>query len=204
MNKRNYMREMEEILKSLDSDRYKPPLLLHVCCAPCASGCLDLLIPYFDITAFFYNPNMDTLEEYKRRANEFERFVREADLPIKTIIRQHESHKFYEFCRGLEDEPEGGRRCFKCYELRLRETAKFGSENDFAYYSTTLTLSPYKNAEVINQLGERLGVMHGIKWLPSDFKKKDGFKKSTEVSREYGLYRQNYCGCVYSKGGDIA
>lgn len=204
MNKRNFSKEMDELIAKLDPSAPKPKLLLHACCAPCSSGCLERLVPYFDVTIFFYNPNMDSEEEYVKRATELRRFVKEAALPVDVIVCKYNSAPFYEMARGLENVPEGGARCFKCYELRMRETAKVAVENGFDYFTTTLSISPLKNSQKINEIGERLGNFFEVRHLPSDFKKKDGYKRSIELSREYGLYRQNYCGCVYSKRNEPA
>ncbi|MCR5627429.1 MAG: epoxyqueuosine reductase QueH [Lachnospiraceae bacterium] len=195
---RNYSVECENIMKGVDRDN-KPRLLLHVCCAPCSSYCLEYLLDYFDITVFFYNPNMDTEVEYHHRANELQRFIKEAGHDVKVIIKSYKPEEFYDEVRGLEDEPEGGARCLKCYELRLRKAAKYAAENSFDYFTTTLSISPHKNASALNEIGEKLGFEYKVKHLPSDFKKKDGFKRSIELSMQYRLYRQNYCGCVYSK-----
>ncbi len=202
--RRNYMQEMDEIVSSLPLGHPKPKVLLHVCCAPCFSGCFEVLTEWADLTLFFYNPNMDTLREYERRARELRRFVREANIPAAVIVREFDSQPFYRIARGLENEPEGGARCMKCFELRLRETAEYARDNGFDYFTTTLTLSPHKDADRINEIGEFLGNACGVPFLPSDFKKKDGFLKSVRISEEYGLYRQDYCGCVYSRRDDLA
>ncbi|MCR5778667.1 MAG: epoxyqueuosine reductase QueH [Lachnospiraceae bacterium] len=204
MNKRNYSKELEAIIAGLDKSAPKPKLLLHVCCAPCSSYCLEYLAPHFDITVFFYNPNMDSSEEYAKRAAELRRFVKEADLSVDIVIREYDSKPFYDMARGLENVPEGGVRCFKCYELRLKEAAKFARDYGFDYFTTTLSISPLKNSQKINEIGEMIGRFYHVDHLPSDFKKKDGYKRSIELSHEYNLYRQNYCGCVYSKSNELA
>ena len=204
MNKRNYSKELEELIAGLDKSGPKPKLLLHVCCAPCSSYCLEYLAPHFDITAFFYNPNMDSQEEYAKRAAELRRFVKDSGLNVDIVIREYDSKPFYDMARGLENVPEGGVRCFKCYELRMKEAAKFARDYGFDYFTTTLSISPLKNSEKINEIGEMLGRFYKVDHLPSDFKKKEGYKRSIELSREYNLYRQNYCGCVYSKGNEPA
>ncbi|MCR4744960.1 MAG: epoxyqueuosine reductase QueH [Lachnospiraceae bacterium] len=199
MNKRNYSKELDKLIESFKPDEAKPKLLLHVCCAPCSSYCLEYLEPHFDITVFFYNPNMDSEAEYIKRAEELRRFVKESGIKAQIIIKDYDSKPFYEMARGLEKVPEGGERCFNCYELRMREAAVYAAENGFDYFTTTLSISPLKNSTKINDIGEMLSGIYGVKHLPSDFKKKEGYKRSIELSREYNLYRQNYCGCVYSK-----
>ncbi len=209
MNKRNYRKEMETIAelfkKSSESGEnpLKPRILLHVCCAPCFSGCIGSLIDWADVTAFFYNPNINSLEEYDRRAGELVRYIKEAALPVKTVIREYGSEAFYRTVRGLENVPERGIRCDKCFALRLRETALYAKQKGFDYFTTTLTLSPLKNADRINRIGEVIGLDIGVKHLPSDFKKKDGFKISLEESKKHGLYRQDFCGCIYSMKDEI-
>ncbi len=160
---------------------------------------MEYLCSYFDITLLFYNPNMDNREEYDKRKNELLRLVREAGFPVKVEVLEHDPENFYENVKGLENEPEGGKRCFICYELRLRRAAMYASDNGFDYFTTTLSISPLKNAEKINEIGQKLAEEYGIRHLPSDFKKKNGYLRSIELSKEYGLYRQDYCGCVYSK-----
>lgn len=204
MNKRNYSKELEKLIENLDAAEGKKKLLLHVCCAPCSSYCIEYLEPYFDITVFFYNPNMDSAEEYAKRAAELRRFVKESGSKAEVIIRNFEPEPFYEMARGLENIPEGGERCFKCYELRMKEAAKFAASHGYDYFTTSLSISPLKNSAKINDIGEMLACIYGVKHLPSDFKKKEGYKRSIELSKEYGLYRQNYCGCIYSKGNETA
>lgn len=182
----------------------RPGILLHVCCAPCFSGSIESLIDWADVTAFFYNPNMNSDEEYDRRARELRRFIKEAELPVKVVIRKFDASPFYRTVRGLENVPEGGIRCDKCFALRLHETALYAKENGYDYFATTLTLSPLKNVEKINLIGEIIGNDVGVQYLPSDFKKKDGFKHSVEQSEKYGLYRQDFCGCVYSMGDEVS
>ncbi|MCR4746525.1 MAG: epoxyqueuosine reductase QueH [Lachnospiraceae bacterium] len=199
MNKRNYSKELDKLIESFEPGTAKPKLLLHVCCAPCSSYCLEYLEPHFDITVFFYNPNMDSEAEYIKRAEELRRFVKESGVKAQIIIKDYDPKPFYEMARGLEKVPEGGERCFNCYELRMREAAVYAAENGFDYFTTTLSISPLKNSTKINDIGEMLSGIYGVRHLPSDFKKKEGYKRSIELSREYNLYRQNYCGCVYSK-----
>ena len=189
----------DEITGSIEKSGEKKTLLLHSCCAPCSSYCLEYLEPYFDITVFFYNPNMDSAEEYERRASELTRFVKESGSSAKLIIREFDPKPFYEMAQGLEDVPEGGERCFRCYELRMRAAAEFAAGNGYDYFTTSLSISPLKNSTKINDIGEMLSGIYGVKHLPSDFKKKEGYKRSVELSREYNLYRQDYCGCIYSK-----
>ncbi len=182
----------------------RPRILLHVCCAPCFSGSIESLLDWADVTAFFYNPNMNSIEEYGRRSSELSRFIKEADLPVKVVVKTFDASPFYRTVRGLENVPEGGIRCDKCFALRLKETAVFARDNGYDYFATTLTLSPLKNAEKINLIGEIIGNDIGVHYLPSDFKKKDGFKHSIKQSEKYGLYRQDFCGCIYSMGDEIS
>ena len=176
-------------------------MLLHSCCAPCSGYVLAYLNKYFNITVFYYNPNITNKEEYLKRKQEQIRLI--SELPainkINILDADYKPEKFFEISKGLEDCREGGERCFKCYKLRLEATAKAAKENNFDYFCTTLTISPLKNAQKINEIGHMLGDEYQIPFLPSDFKKKEGFKKSIELSSQYNLYRQNYCGCIYSK-----
>ena len=199
-NKRNYQKELEGLITELDKEGPVPKLLLHSCCAPCASYVLEYLSNYFEITVFYYNPNIYPPEEYHERAAEQKRFIEQfpAKNPISYIEGDYDTKRFYEMARGLEKVPEGGERCFKCYELRLRESAILAKEGGFDYFTTTLSISPLKNAEKLNEIGEALEKEYGVKHLTSDFKKKNGYKRSTELSKEYELYRQDYCGCVFS------
>lgn len=178
-----------------------PRLLLHSCCGPCSSYCLQCLSEYFKITVFYYDPNIYPPKEYALRAREQERFTKEfpTKYPVEFVEGSYDTERFYETVRGMEQLPEGGERCFACYELRLRETAEYARKNGFDYFTTTLSISPLKNAQKLNEIGGRLAEEYDIPYLFSDFKKKEGYKKSTELSREYGMYRQYYCGCVYSK-----
>lgn len=197
----NYQKEMEKIIKSVKTWNKKPSLLLHACCAPCSSYCLEILVKYFDITVLFYNPNISCFEEYNKRANELERFIKECSniSNVKLEIAEYIKEPFYEVAKGFENDVEGGERCFRCYELRLRKAASYASENDFDFFTTTLSISPHKNAEKINEIGKKLSLEYNISYLYSDFKKNNGFKRSIELSKEYNLYRQNFCGCIYSK-----
>lgn len=195
--------EIDKMLsESTDSAPKKPSLLLQACCCPCSSHCLEVLADHFDITVFFYNPNIDEKDEFQKRLDELYRFTKEADfaLDVKVVEGPYESEVFYEMAKGREDLPERGARCYDCYELRLRKTAEYAKEQGFDYFSTTLSISPYKNAEWLNEIGLRLEKEYRAStFLFSDFKKKNGYKRSIELSEEYGLYRQDYCGCVFSK-----
>ncbi len=176
-------------------------LLLHACCAPCSSHCLELLSKDFDIDILYYNPNITAPEEYKKRVDELFRFVSEAPfaMGVTVIPGRYDPAEFYEIAAGLEDAPERGPRCYKCYELRMRETALYAKNNNYDIFTTTLSISPHKNAAWINEIGQRLSEECGVSYLYSDFKKKDGYKRSIELSKEYNLYRQNFCGCEYSR-----
>ena len=200
MQKRNYQRELEQTLAKLQKEERVPTLLLHACCAPCSSYVLEYLSSYFKITIFFYNPNISPEAEYVKRVEELHRLVSElpAAYPIKIIDGIYEPGIFFEMARGLETVPEGGERCFACYRLRLEETARIARKQEFDYFTTTLSISPLKNADKINEIGFALAKEYGVSWLPCDFKKKNGYKRSIELSKEFDLYRQNFCGCVYS------
>lgn len=186
-------------------DAVRPPgLLLHSCCAPCSSYCLEYLCRYFAVTVFYYNPNISFKEEYQKRVEEQKRLIalynaEKKGYPIQTVEGDYEPAVFFETVRGYEKCPEGGGRCELCFELRLGETARLAKRDGFDYFTTTLTISPLKNAQKINEIGQTLARECGIAWLPSDFKKKDGYKRSVELSAQYGLYRQDYCGCVFSR-----
>ena len=201
MNRRNYQRELEAVIKENESKSRVPRLLLHSCCAPCSSYILEYLSDYFEITVFYYNPNISPAEEYEKRAAEQQHLIRElpAKHPIHLVVGAYEPERFYAVSRGLEQVPEGGERCFRCFRLRLEEAAKMAAEGGFDYFATTLTISPLKNAQKLNEIGEELSELYKVEHLPSDFKKKNGYKRSVELSALYGLYRQNYCGCVFSK-----
>lgn len=200
MNRINYQKELDKVIESLSQQEKVPTLLLHSCCAPCSSYVLEYLSNYFGITVFYYNPNIYPDEEYEMRVREQQRFIRAfpAKHPIDFIEGAYDKERFYEMARGLEAVPEGGQRCFQCYELRLREAGELAKARDFDYFTTTLSISPMKNAEKLNEIGLRLAEELGVAYLCSDFKKRNGYKRSTELSREYGMYRQDYCGCVYS------
>lgn len=197
-NNINYQKQLDKIIQGLGD--VAPSLLLHTCCAPCSSYCIEYLSNYFNITVLYYNPNIYPEREYLHRKAEQIRLISEmkTKYPVKFIDCDFESEKFYETAKGLENCREGGERCFKCYRLRLAKAAKVASENGFDWFTTSLTISPLKNAAKINEIGVELAEKYGVKFLPSDFKKKEGFKRSIELSKEYNLYRQNYCGCVYS------
>ncbi len=201
MNKVNYQKELDRIIDGLGQQGEPPRLLLHVCCAPCSSYCLEYLSEYFDITVYYYNPNISKKEEYLKRLAEEERYisVKEFKHPVKLTESTYDPQEFFDAVRGLEKEPEGGLRCRECFKLRLEASAKKAKELGFEWFTTTLTISPLKNAALLNEIGAEMGEKYGVKWLPSDFKKKEGYKRSIELSREYGLYRQDYCGCVFSR-----
>ncbi|MGN0329008.1 MAG: epoxyqueuosine reductase QueH [Lachnospira sp.] len=198
---RNFHRELLELVEKLQAAECVPRLLLHSCCAPCSSRCIEFLSRYFYVTVFYYNPNISYEEEYRKRVEEQIRFIREfpAKYKVDFIEGDYETHKFYETVKGLENCREGGERCFKCYRLRLEKTAKLAKEKGFDYFTTTLTISPLKNSLKLNEIGLELGKQYEVEYLLSDFKKKEGYKRSIELSKEYNLYRQNYCGCIYSK-----
>ena len=205
-NNRNYQKEMEKIVEGLRGERKS--LLLHSCCAPCSSAVLEKLQEIFDITVFFYNPNISEDTEYRKRVEEQKRLIKafneqKPEWPIKMIDGDYEPQEFYTIAKGLETCPEGGERCFRCYGLRLEKTALLAKEAKFDYFTTTLTISPLKNAGKLNEIGEEMGRKYGTAFLPSDFKKKNGYKRSIELSKEYDLYRQNFCGCAFSKAESL-
>jgi len=197
----NYNKEMENILESLKKDNKVPKLLLHSCCAPCSSHVISVLTDYFDITILYYNPNIEPFEEYEKRKQEEIRFIEQYPNKNKLDIIDcdYDNILFKKMSEGLEQEKEGGARCVKCYHLRLDKTASMASELNYDYFATTLTVSPLKNSEKINTIGKFLENKYNIKYLVSDFKKKEGYKHSIELAKEYDLYRQDYCGCIYSK-----
>ncbi len=208
--KQNFQKELEKILLALEAKKqalgeaYNPPsLLLHSCCAPCSSYCLEYLCPYFSITVFYYNPNISKDEEYRRRVLEQKRLIaaynmEEKGYPISIIEGDYHPEEFFDAVKGYEEIPEGGERCFRCFALRLCKCAALAKEGNFTYFGTTLTISPLKNAAKINEIGLLAALDAGVAWLPSDFKKKNGYKRSVALSAEYELYRQNFCGCVFS------
>lgn len=195
---KNYSAELENIINNLTDT---PTLLLHSCCAPCSSYVLSYLADYFKITVLYYNPNISPIEEYEKRKQEQIRLINEMKFknPVKFLDCDYDNDKFEMLAKGLEDVKEGGARCYKCYNLRLEKTAILAKENNFDFFGTTLTVSPYKNSQKLNEIGQLLEEKYNISYLYSDFKKKEGYKKSIEFSKQYNLYRQDYCGCVYSK-----
>lgn len=201
MNKINYQKELDKIIEKNLADNKTPSLLLHVCCAPCSSYCLEYLSRYFNITVYYYNPNISEKEEYEYRLSEEKRLVSLMNFenPVKVIEGKYNPEEFFKAVKGFENEPEGGKRCENCFRLRLEASAKFAKEKKFDFFTTTLTISPLKNADKLNSIGVQLAEKHGVKWLYSDFKKREGYKRSIILSKEYSLYRQNYCGCVFSK-----
>ncbi len=204
MNQTNYQKELDKTITRLQAQSRVPTLLLHACCAPCSSYVLEYLSAYFKITVLYYNPNISPRSEYDTRAEELKRLIDEMTFkyPVKLIVGEYEPEKFYAMAKGMEDLPEGGERCFRCYEQRLSYTAKLAKEQDFDYFTTTLSISPLKNAAKLNEIGLALEKECGVPYLVSDFKKKNGYKRSVELSAEHNLYRQNYCGCVFSKQAD--
>ncbi len=198
--KRNYQRELDQIIERQEKEGIVPSLLLHSCCAPCSSYVLEYLSQYFNITVYYYNPNIFPAEEYRKRVKEQRGLIERMEFvhPVQFVAGAYEPEEFRQVVKGLEQEPEGGARCMKCYELRLREAAKVAVAGGYDYFTTTLTISPLKSAQKLNEIGEAMGREYGVNYLPSDFKKREGYKRSTQLSEEYGLYRQNYCGCVYS------
>ncbi len=197
----NYQKELEKIINENEKNQVVPTLLLHSCCAPCSSYCIEYLANYFQVTIFFYNPNISPPEEYVRRNEEQQRLISQLPVkyPVKFIEGDYEVQTFYQLAKGLEDLEEGGERCFRCYEMRMIEAALKAKELKIDYFTTTLSISPHKNAAKINEIGLSIEEKYEVKFLPSDFKKKNGYKRSIELSREYDLYRQDYCGCVYSR-----
>ncbi len=197
----NYQIELEKIIKYHQSKGETPTLFLHSCCAPCSSYVLQYLSQYFKITVFYYNPNIYPDEEYYKRVEEQKEFINRfpAKNKIDFIEGNFDKNRFYDMAKGLENVREGGERCFKCYELRLRESAQMASTLGFDYFTTTLSISPLKNAAKLNEIGLRLAEQYNIKYLVSDFKKKNGYKRSVEISQQYNMYRQDYCGCIFSK-----
>lgn len=195
----NYQIELEKILEK-EKDRI-PTLLLQVCCAPCSSYVLEYLSSHFQITILYYNPNIMNEEEYQKRLHEVERLIHTMLLanPVTILPCEHEVSEFLKIAKGKEDLKEGGERCYNCYKLRLERTARLAKEHHFDYFGTTLSISPYKNATWLNEIGESLAKEYRVPYLYADFKKKNGYKRSIELSHVYGLYRQDYCGCIYSK-----
>ena len=201
MNKINYQKKLDEIIAKNQSENKTPTLLLHACCAPCSSYCLEYLSQYFNIIVYYFNPNISVKEEYEYRLNEEKRLISlmEFKNPVKIIEGVYNPKDFFSAVKGLEKEPEGGKRCVECFKLRLEASAKTAKEIGADYFATTLTISPLKNAYALNEIGAQFADKYGVNWLYSDFKKREGYKRSIQLSREYDLYRQNYCGCIYSK-----
>ena len=203
MNKINYQKELDKIIEN--NKENKPSLMLHSCCAPCSSYVLEYLSKYFDITVFYFNPNISPESEYIKRVNEVKRLIEE--MPecedVKFLEGRYNPNEFYDCAKGLEDAPEGGERCLKCFRLRFKETANAAAKAGSEYVCTTLTISPLKIADNLNKIGKEECEKLGLKGLPSDFKKKNGYKRSIELSNEYDLFRQNYCGCVFSKRDSV-
>ena len=197
----NYQKELEKLIEGQQKAGRVPRLFLHACCAPCSSYVLEYLSRFFSVTVFFYNPNISPKEEYEKRVSEIQRLISEMEFvhPVAFIEGEYKPEDFYEMARGLEEVPEGGERCFRCYRLRMEEAARLAEQGDYDYFTTTLSISPLKNAGKINEIGQELSQIYKVEHLPSDFKKKNGYKRSIELSHEYGLYRQNYCGCIFSK-----
>lgn len=199
MENANYQKRLDKLLEGLG--KTPPALLLHSCCAPCSSYCIEYLSRYFRITLLYYNPNISPAEEFVKRSEELKRLVREmpAQNPVEVVIDDYRPEEFLRAAKGLENAPEGGERCFACYRLRLERAARYAADNGFDYFCSTLSISPRKNCAKLNELGEELSEIYAVKHLPNDFKKRGGFKRSVELSEQYGLYRQNYCGCTFSR-----
>jgi len=197
----NYQKKLDSILENIDYEGRIPRLLLHSCCAPCSSYVLEYLSNFFEITIYYYNPNISPFEEYEKRKAEQKKFISKLKTKHKMdfLESNYDDYIFKEISKGLEEVKEGGSRCFKCYEFRIRSTAGKAIEGSYDYFTTTLSISPHKNASKINEIGSKLQEELSIKYLYADFKKKNGYKRSIELSGEYNLYRQNYCGCIYSK-----
>ncbi len=199
INKINYRKQLDELINSLNGR--VPTLLLHSCCAPCSSYCIEYLSQYFSITVLYYNPNISPEEEFIKRAKEQQRLVSEMQLthPVSVVVDDYDPQEFLAAVKGLEHIPEGGERCFACYRLRLERAARYAAEQGFDYFCSTLSISPLKNSAKLGEIGSELSQLYSVAHLPSDFKKRGGYKRSIELSREHGLYRQNYCGCAFSK-----
>ena len=196
----NYQKELDKILESLQEKQRVPALLLHSCCAPCSSYVLEYLSRYFRITVFYYNPNIYPESEYTKRTKEQQKLIQDMKLeyPVSFQEGRYDRKEFFEAAKGLEDAREGGARCMKCYALRLEEAARAARDGGFDYFTTTLSISPMKNARMLNEIGQKMGKKYNVEYLVSDFKKKNGYKRSIELSKEFGLYRQDYCGCEFS------
>lgn len=196
----NYQKELEKQIERLKKEQKVPKLLLHSCCAPCSSYVLEYLSDYFEITVFYYNPNIFPENEYTKRILEQQTLIgnMKVKYPISFLAGNYDRERFFDIAKGLEHLKEGAERCFRCYELRLEEAARVAQAGEFDYFTTTLTISPLKDADKLNEIGIKVGEKYGVEYLQSDFKKKNGYKRSIELSAEYGLYRQDYCGCEYS------
>lgn len=196
----NYQKELDQILSRLEQTGKKPTLLLHSCCAPCSSYVLEYLNPYFKITVYYYNPNITDKTEYDKRIQEVKRLITEMGLTDVDLIEgEHDPKSFFAMAAKWPGEREGGKRCYDCYKMRLFSTAELAEKKGYDYFTTTLSISPYKNAQWLNELSQEAGAIYGVKALPADFKKRNGYKRSIELSAQYHLYRQDYCGCIYSK-----
>ncbi len=203
MTARNYQKEMDEIIAGLRAEERRPTLLLHACCAPCTSGCFERVYRAFSVTLYFYNPNITEQAEYEKRLAELARFANIVNTDfggdVSVITEPYTPDDFLRIAKGVEDAPEGGERCFRCYALRLGKTCEYAEDHGFDYFATTLTLSPLKSADKLNETGEACAANSSVLYLPSDFKKCDGVKRSIELSRTYGLYRQSFCGCTFAR-----
>ncbi len=201
----NYQLLLDSEIQKINDQNRRPTLLLHSCCAPCSSYVLEYLSNYFDITVLYYNPNIAPQEEFNRRVEEQRRLLNEMPLnnPIKLIVGNYDADRFKRLAIGKEHLPEGGERCLACYRLRLEESAQYAAKHGFDYFTTTLTISPHKNAQKLNEIGGELAAIYRINYLFSDFKKRNGYRRSCELSEIYHLYRQDYCGCIYSKAQAI-
>ena len=200
MNRRNYQKELDKIIQENESRSRVPRLFLHSCCAPCSSYVLEYLSRYFQITVLYYNPNIYPPSEYEMRVEEEEKLIEKMSFPNPVTLKKgrYVPEEFYETVRGYENSPEGGDRCERCYELRLREAALEARKGGYDFFTTTLSISPLKSAQKLNSVAEKVSREYGVPCLPSDFKKRNGYKRSLELSEKYDLYRQNYCGCRYS------
>lgn len=200
MNKKNYYIEFEKVIRGIDLEN-PPSLLLHSCCGPCSTSVLELVSNYFKVTLLYYNPNIYPSDEYYKRLEEQKKVLEKVNgrFEIKFLEGRYDPAEYFDAVKGVEHLPEGSQRCFSCYELRLKEAAQFAKDLNMDYFATTLSVSPYKNAQTINELGEKIAQEYGVKHLPNDFKKKDGYKKSVELSKDWNIYRQDYCGCPFSK-----
>ncbi len=201
MNKINYQKELDKIIDKYKREDITPSLLLHSCCAPCSSYVIEYLSDYFNITVLYYNPNISDRNEYEKRKAEQIRLINsfKSKNKVRFIDCEYDSNEFFSIAKGYEHCRENGERCLRCYRLRLEKTASLAKEMGFDYFCTTLSISPLKNAQTINEIGQETALKYSVLWLPSDFKKRNGYKRSVELSRQFNLYRQNYCGCVYSK-----